>query len=172
MWASPFKLADLLELAARGNLPSGWLYLPKDWRTWNADTSAYMLDISDENYDSIETEAEERDYASTIESEMVKDVVRDVHSRLRLDSFAARVEALKYYHRFDNVLPRIGAPDPPPPEEQLLQMDRHFYDSLGEERSDAPCRAAGCTRGAVKFSVLCRTHHFEQVYRRACPFRD
>jgi hypothetical protein len=52
------------------------------------------------------------------------------------------------------------------------RSDRDFYDSLGAEREGVPCRHAGCTRGAVSRSVLCRRHHFEQVQGRACPFRD
>lgn len=52
------------------------------------------------------------------------------------------------------------------------QQDREFYDALGDERRDVPCREPGCTRGAVELSVLCRRHHFEMVKRRCCPFTD
>ena len=53
-----------------------------------------------------------------------------------------------------------------------LRMDRDFYDALGAERPNVPCRSAGCPRGAVALSALCRRHHFEQVERRPCPFDD
>ena len=49
-------------------------------------------------------------------------------------------------------------------------MDRRFYDSLGEERQDFPCKHKGCPRGAVQFSVFCRPHHFESLIKRPCPF--
>jgi len=51
-------------------------------------------------------------------------------------------------------------------------MDREFYDRLGSERPDVPCREAGCARGAVRLSVFCKVHHFQQVQRRPCPFTD
>lgn len=53
-----------------------------------------------------------------------------------------------------------------------LRQDREFYDLLGTERSDTPCRREGCTRGAVSLSVLCRVHHFESTSHRTCPFDD
>jgi hypothetical protein len=53
-----------------------------------------------------------------------------------------------------------------------LQMDREFYDSLGRERPDVPCRSPGCGRGAVALSAMCRPHHFEQVRGQPCPFDD
>ena len=54
----------------------------------------------------------------------------------------------------------------------LVRMDRDFYDSLGEERSDARCHGPGCARGAIVHSVLCRPHHFESVKKRPSPFHD
>ena len=57
-------------------------------------------------------------------------------------------------------------------EAAVRERDRRFYDSLGAERADTPCREPGCTRGAVVASVLCRVHHFEAVQHKACPFRD
>lgn len=53
-----------------------------------------------------------------------------------------------------------------------LQEDRKFYDLLGSERADVPCRTEGCKRGAVELSVLCRVHHFESVRKRPSPFTD
>ena len=53
-----------------------------------------------------------------------------------------------------------------------LEEGRKFYEVLGEERANEPCRTEGCTRGAIQFSVLCRVHHFESVRKRPCPFDD
>ena len=49
---------------------------------------------------------------------------------------------------------------------------RRFYDMLGAERPAVPCRDAGCHRGAIELSVLCRPHHFEMIHKRPCPFDD
>lgn len=54
--------------------------------------------------------------------------------------------------------------------EARLASDREFYESLGPEHAEKPCRAVGCDRGSVAFSVLCRRHHFENVVKRTCPF--
>lgn len=50
--------------------------------------------------------------------------------------------------------------------------DRAFYDALGAERSDVPCRRERCGRGAIGHSVLCRAHHFESVRGRPSPFSE
>jgi hypothetical protein len=52
------------------------------------------------------------------------------------------------------------------------RQDREFYDTLGPERSGEPCRTAGCAKGAISFSVFCRSHHFESVRGRPSPFSD
>jgi hypothetical protein len=52
----------------------------------------------------------------------------------------------------------------------LLQYDREFYDQLGPEHKTELCKSPGCARGHVKYSVLCRIHHFEQICRRPCRF--
>jgi len=54
----------------------------------------------------------------------------------------------------------------------LVSVDREFYTSLGDEREDVPCRRAGCVRGSVIHSVLCRPHHFESVRGKPSPFDD
>lgn len=54
--------------------------------------------------------------------------------------------------------------------EAQLASDRRFYEALGSERAANPCRADGCVRGSVAFSVFCRQHHFENVMKRPCPF--
>jgi hypothetical protein len=52
------------------------------------------------------------------------------------------------------------------------EADREFYESLGAERADTCCRRETCTRGAVRWSVFCRPHHFESVRSKSCPFDD
>ncbi|HEY1709659.1 MAG TPA: hypothetical protein VGG10_15430 [Rhizomicrobium sp.] len=44
-----------------------------------------------------------------------------------------------------------------------------FYEALGEERADVPCRKPYCLKGAVALSVLCRKHHFEEIKQRPSP---
>ena len=152
------------------------MYLPKDWRTWGADTPAHVIidddDGDDGKFDRLEEGAAEGGYASTIDAQTLEDLVRGVRDVLKADSFDARLEALIYYQRFDAFLPSLGAPDPPPWEETRQRLDREFYDSLGPERPGVPCRSGECGRGAVRLSALCKVHHFEQAQGRACPFTD
>jgi hypothetical protein len=55
-------------------------------------------------------------------------------------------------------------------EQAQQQADRDFHDRLGGERDDVPCRAPGCSRGAVLLSAFCRKHHYEANRRVPCPF--
>lgn len=57
-------------------------------------------------------------------------------------------------------------------EEGMLALDRKFYDKLGPENPGSLCRSPGCNRGVVRFSVLCRPHHFESIRGKPCPFND
>ncbi|WP_198141326.1 hypothetical protein [Verrucomicrobium spinosum] len=54
--------------------------------------------------------------------------------------------------------------------EATLAQQREFFDSLGPEDDTQRCRQPGCSRGAVKFSVLCKPHHFEQTTKQPSPF--
>lgn len=168
-WPSPIKLSDLLERASRGPIPPGWLFLPKNWKTWNAETPAYMFD---DDVQQREEEAAELGYESTIEAAMVEDLVTAAREHLKANSFEGWLDVLTYYVRFDAFPPKLGAPDPPTGREAMLLYDRTFYDSLGEERAEVACSEAGCKRGAINFSVMCKVHHFEQIRRRPCPFND
>jgi len=115
---------------------------------------------------------EQRGLYSTIDLQTVESCI-EWADRLagRADDLAA-ADAIRYYIRFDAFPERIGAPDPPPWEETQARLDREFYDGLGEEDRLRPCRHAGCTRGSVRFSVLCRSHHFQSVQHRPSPFTD
>jgi hypothetical protein len=85
---------------------------------------------------------------------------------------AAAADVIRYYIRFDAPPATLGAPDPPSNEEYLRELDRAFCDRLGPEDSSKKCRRDGCGRGAVKLSVLCRRHHFENIQGRPYPFED
>jgi hypothetical protein len=78
--------------------------------------------------------------------------------------------AFRYYLKFDAFPLQSYAQDPPAAEELKLRELRRFYNLLGEERSDVPCRHEGCSHGAIEHSVLCRAHHFEMVRKEPCPF--
>jgi hypothetical protein len=64
----------------------------------------------------------------------------------------------------------LRAADPPPVEDRQRRLDRMFYDRLGPEDPSQPCKRAGCGRGVVPNSVLCKRHHFEMIQQRDCPF--
>lgn len=68
--------------------------------------------------------------------------------------------------RFHDVVARKAEPSP----SQQHQRDLDFYDGLGSEDAQRPCEKDGCRRGAVRYSVFCRRHHFEQIEHRECPF--
>lgn len=55
---------------------------------------------------------------------------------------------------------------------RLPITDREFYDFLGQEDGTKPCQHEDCNRGSVRFSVLCRVHHFESIKRKPCPWNE
>ncbi len=55
-------------------------------------------------------------------------------------------------------------------ESLTLESDRQFFDLLGTEDDTQCCGKVGCPRGRIKYSVLCKVHHFEQVRNCSCPF--
>jgi hypothetical protein len=170
IWPASITLVQLLERAAHRDLPSGWVFLPEDWRTWKEETPAYIVD--DEALDSTNGESPVKGYCSVVEPSELESLVLTAAKQFAANSFVGWLEVLIYYYRFDAFLPRPGAPDPPTGPQAMVAVDRKFYDSLGSERSDVACAAAGCTRGAITLSVLCKVHHFEQIKRRPCPFSD
>lgn len=48
--------------------------------------------------------------------------------------------------------------------------ERKLYRALGAERPHVSCRREGCRRGAITASLFCRSHHFEMLLHRPCPF--
>jgi hypothetical protein len=83
----------------------------------------------------------------------------------RIESEFAFLSTLKLS---DLLAPGVGLPAG----EGLRRRDRAFYDILGAERGDVPCKRAGCGRGAIKQSAMCRVHHFEMIQGRPCSFDD
>lgn len=61
---------------------------------------------------------------------------------------------------------------PPKPLTEIeLQIfeDEAFYDSLIDEIQSEKCKKEGCENNRIKYSVLCRNHHFEMVTKRPIP---
>jgi hypothetical protein len=99
---------------------------------------------------------------------------RDLVRALGLPEFAV----LKAYASFERGEYPVGISesqmlrpaDPPPVENRQLKEDREYYEQLGSEDLARPCKHEGCCRGAVRFSALCKRHHFEMITHRECPF--
>lgn len=47
---------------------------------------------------------------------------------------------------------------------------REFWNALGEENGVMVCRAEGCDRKNIKYSVFCKKHHYESIKKEPCPF--
>lgn len=164
------SLPDMLRAAANRTLPQGWVYLPEGEIT----VASNCVLITDEAYEDIE-ELEIIGHRlgfprEGLDTQTIEDVC-DVASRLAFSpNDETYVQAFAYYWKFDAYLPALNAPDPPPADVVLRELDREFYESLGEERSASYCRREGCERGAVNMSAFCRKHHFEMVRQRPCVF--
>ena len=64
----------------------------------------------------------------------------------------------------------MRAANPPPVEDRKQKQDRKFYEQLGPEDPMRPCNHVGCSRGAVRLSIMCKRHHYEMIMKRDCPF--
>lgn len=172
--SSVIVLRDLLRAALRGELPDGWFYLPESSKL---DLSTSVLLIADADgpegeEPGIPRAASDRGFPREgLDTSTLMDVVQGATQFTSSPSDDLLLESFIYYHRFDAYLPQPGAPDPKPWNEFERSEDRKFYDSLGPERADVPCREPACTRGAVAYSVLCRPHHFENIKRKVSPFK-
>ena len=49
--------------------------------------------------------------------------------------------------------------------------DQEFYEQLGDGVEEDVCQQEGCGDKRIRYSVMCRKHHFEMVRRRECLFR-
>ncbi len=157
-------LREVFKRAKCRELPGAWLCLPSD-APWTPDSEAVFIESESEL-----AQAEARGFKSTLDDATIEQVVDWADRLSGTEDDSARLDVFRYYFRFDAFPDRLGAPDPPPAEEVLRQVDLKFYDSLGQEAPGTRCRKEGCVRGTVKFSVFCRSHHFENVRKRPCPF--
>ena len=169
------KIRDILRQATREQ-PYSWLFLSGDYKHWTLDTEALLVDYKIVPIDPetekpvIPPELISKGFRETIDSQTIADCIQWADRLSNSNDEAVRFESLVYYIRFDAFLPRIGAPDPPPPQEAIQSADLKFYEMLGPEDSTRPCKREGCSRGAIRNSVFCRRHHFEMIKRRVCPF--
>lgn len=163
-------MRSALRAAAAGDLEEGWLFLPSSGRP-ELETACLMVN-ADPDDDSAALAADQGFPQEGLDTPTIEDTAKAARLFADPPSDELLLESFIYYWRFDAWLPAPGAPDPLPWEESKRKLDREFFDALGIERSDVPCRATGCSRGAVHQSVLCRIHHFEMIKKESCPFTD
>jgi hypothetical protein len=154
----------------------GWLFLPKN-KEWTIDTQGIVIDIdsldeSEVNENEMPIVMEEKNLIITLDGGTLESINVCVSRLENPPSDRTLLEAFIYYYKFDAFLPEIGATDPPPTEVIVNNIDRQFYDSLGEENSNSKCKQNSCGRGMINFSVFCRVHHFESIKEKPCPFDD
>jgi hypothetical protein len=175
MATSVLVLRDLLRAALREELPEGWFYLPESPKA-NLTTRVLLITDTDDlerDQRDIPRAASDRGFPEEgLDTPTLVSIAQGTTDFASPPSDDLLLEAFLYYHEFDAFLPHPGAPDPPPAARITHDLDRKFYDSLGPERADVPCREPGCPRGAIAYSVLCRPHHFENVKRKVSPFTD
>lgn len=167
------KLKEVFKLASNGKIPNEFLYLPADEK-WSLDTVGTFIEWTDEDLDSgddLPLEAKKENLQEALDGQTIQSIV-EWADRLSGKNDDARLEVFFYYYDYDAFPEKLGGPPPPPADEILTQLDQEFYDQLGEERVDKPCKTEGCSRGSVQYSVFCRIHHFESIKKKPCPFTN
>jgi hypothetical protein len=166
----PIPLGELLSQFRQSSL-DGWLLI-RGPAPAIIDSPATLVDLDNDQDEDPESKLAELGWRFTIDAQTVKDIVQHADSMVKNASRAFLIKAFNYYLRMDSFLPSPDAEIPTDEEIAAghLQYLRSVYDGYGPERPDVPCRHSGCGRGAVKLSVFCRRHHFEQVMNQACPF--
>jgi hypothetical protein len=169
----PLPLGQLLRRSL-SSAPAGWLVLPAG-EEWGFGTDALMVELDGADTDQAVEDDDRvmvggREFVPVVDGHTLHAICQGAARLQRQPSDATLLEAFSYYVRFDAFLPFVGAPDPPPFEEIVRRQDVEFWELLGAEDPDRPCRRDGCMRGAVRFSVLCKVHHFESVKHKPCPF--
>jgi hypothetical protein len=167
------RLVDIVRNAKR-EIPKGWLFLPNN-QDWTINTRGIVIDIdsldeSEVNENETPIFADEKNLIITLDGGTLESIYVCADRLENSPSDQILLEAFIYYYRFDAFLPKLGAADPPPTKVVIHNMDRQFYDSLGEENSNSKCKQNSCDRGIVNFSVFCRVHHFESIKEKLCPF--
>ena len=168
-------LGEILR-SANGKLPEGWLYLPQG-APWTTKTVGFIVDLDSLDESEITDEklpvlAKRQGLVETVDTGTLVEIYLSATRLENPPSDKTLLEAFVYYYRFDAFLPSIDAPDPPPADVVIRNLDRKFYDSLVEDTSGKHCKREGCQRRKVKLSVFCKRHHFENVQRKPCPFDD
>jgi hypothetical protein len=158
-------LREVFERAKRRDLPGVWLCLPSS--PWTLETDGVFVDCEGP----LPRSSNGEELEETLDDKTIEEVVDWADRLADNENDSARLEVFHYYHRFDAFPKKLGDPEPPPADQILHQIDLQFYDSLGPEAPQTKCRKDGCSRGTVKFSVFCRSHHFESVKRKPCPFQ-
>jgi hypothetical protein len=159
-----------LRAAAIGRLEQGWLYLPSSEKP-QLETVCLIVD-ADPDDDSESLACAQGFPQEGLDTATIEDTAKAARQLENPPSDELLLESFVYYWRFDAWLPSPGAADPPPWEETKKKLDREFFEALGVERSDVPCRSGGCQRGAIHQSVLCRIHHYEMIKKEPCPFTE
>lgn len=167
-------LAEILRDAREGAIIDGWIYHSTEF-PFGASSPCLIVTGDDLEYDDDDLPLVAKELGFTtegLEGGSIESTATWCEQFLDPPSDDLLVESYNYYWRWDAFLPEPGAPDPPSAKESQRRIDLEFYSSLGEERSEVRCREVGCNRGAVRLSVLCRKHHFENVMRRPCLFEE
>jgi hypothetical protein len=163
-------MRSALRSAASGKLEDGWLYLPNEDDP-DLETPCLLIDL-DSDEDPLIKASELGFTQEGLDTETIVGTCHAASQFKKNPSDELLLESFIYYWRFDAWLPKPGAPKPLTGEEAQLRDERNFYVSLGEERADVICKTDDCQRGAVKYSVFCRVHHFEMIRKLPCPFWD
>lgn len=167
-------LIQILKRAPNG-LAQGWLYLPAK-QPWQPDTLGQIIYVDTLPDDQVDEDEEpliaaELGLVATLESAMIESIVASASQLTEPLTDELLLESFQYYYDYDAFLPYSGY-QPPSRETWQQQRDRDFYDCLGQERLDQPCKNSTCQRGAIEGSVFCKVHHFEMIQHKPCPFSD
>ena len=170
----------VIDQVRSGKWEEGWLFYTgkSDEMTLQTDAELGNIDFDEEIDEEVFPNGfKERGLYPSIETHIVDACIEWADKQLGKPDDATALLFIRYYLRFDcwpqnlDMLDRLNQPDPPQ-EQVMLELDRLFYDKLGEERPGTQCKAEGCTRGKIKLSLYCRVHHFESVKKKPCPFDD
>ena len=152
-----------------------WLYIVGNAvaLTLSAEAALACPEFDEDSNDEIDPPGfKDRGLRSTIDVATLEDSIAWADRLSGGNDDAAAADIIRYYIRFDAWPEMPNAPDPPSRDECLRNIDREFVDRLGKEDLSQACRAEGCNRGVIAFSVFCRRHHFENVQKRPYPFDD
>jgi hypothetical protein len=162
---------DAFESVRLGRSNGSWLYLVEPPTKSDLDSECFFHDGPEDDDDGEgKLMIRGRWFSPHLDSDSIEGCVKWADRLAGKRNDLARLEIFRYYFRFDSFPERLGAPDPPPPEESMRIQDLKWYDELGPENQAKRCKRENCDRGVVRFSAFCRPHHFEMMLKRPCPF--